>query len=79
VSAPDFEIRAHLQAQELTSHVPPDAETQPEGEAVRLARRQARIGLPTRMRPAGRYADVTVDKQLLGRLSPDEVREPDAR
>jgi len=68
VSTPDFEVSARLQARQLISHVPPDTQTQPEGEAVTLAQRQARTGLPPRMRPAGRYENVAVEKQVLGRV-----------
>jgi hypothetical protein len=64
VTAPDFEIKAAVRARSMTTHVPPDAET--EGEEVSLTRRESRSGLPPQVDPGGRYDDVEVEKELIG-------------
>jgi hypothetical protein len=69
MTVPDFELRGSLRARRLTSHRPP--ETQVDGEAVTLDRREARVGLPPRMKPGERYADVAVDRRVLGELKSD--------
>jgi hypothetical protein len=66
MSAADFEIGTRLRAGRLTVHDPPDVRT--EGEAVTLEREQTRNGLPERLEAGGRYDEVEVGKQLLGRM-----------
>jgi hypothetical protein len=64
MTAPDFEVKASLRARTITTHVPPDAET--ECENVALARRENRSGLAPEVEPGGRYDDVEVEKELMG-------------
>ena len=63
----DFEIRVRLQAGRLSSPVPPEATTVIEGEVV-VTRDERRSGLPERIEPEEHYADVAVEKRVLGRL-----------
>ena len=69
MTAPDFEIRASFRARRLAVHVPPEAETETEGEGVSIARRENREGLPEKMETGGRYFDVNVEKELVGEKS----------
>ena len=75
MTAPDFEIRASLRARKLVVHVPPEAETETEGEGVSIARRENGGGLPAKLEPGGRYRDVSVEKELVGEKS-IEGRDP---
>jgi hypothetical protein len=66
VTTPDFEIDVGLHARNLVSHVPPEARTETEGDDMRLARRQARTGLPEETQAGGHYSDVVVEKRVVG-------------
>jgi hypothetical protein len=68
VTTPDLEITASLRARSLISHVPPDSQTQSEGEDVELPRDQRRRGLPTQVQPGRHYDDVAIEKRVLGRI-----------
>jgi hypothetical protein len=67
MTAPDFEISTTLRARKLTSHVPPDGKTDPEG--VTVERHHKRKGLPEKMQPGGQYEDVTVNKRVIARIA----------
>jgi hypothetical protein len=69
VSTNDFEISAGLRAKRLTRHL--RAEAAIRGEAVTLARRGERSGLPTSVQPQEDYEDVVVETRVLGRLKSD--------
>jgi hypothetical protein len=69
MSIPDFVIRTSLRADELTSRVTPEPETQ--AETVELERREARDGLPPKLEPGERYEDIAIERHLIG-----EVRAP---
>jgi hypothetical protein len=66
VSTPDFEITARLRAQQLIGRVPPDAQTETEGDDVTLEREQTRSGLPAEMEAGVGYSDVLVEIRLVG-------------
>jgi hypothetical protein len=66
VTRPDFEIDSKLRAEKLVTRVPPDAQTEAEGEDVKLERRQTRRGVSER---------VAVEKRLVGRLVVMETEE----
>ena len=65
----DFEIRASVRARRLTSHSLTEATTR--GEAVRVARRGERSGLPTPIEPEEEYEEIVLETQLLGQLATD--------
>jgi hypothetical protein len=64
----DFEVKAKVRADRLTVHAPPAEGPQTTVEGTAIARRELRRGLPKRMRSSGRYANVVVEKELLGSL-----------
>ena len=77
MTAPDFEISTTLRARNLTSHVPPDGKTDPEG--VTVERRHTRKSLPEKMQPGGQYNDVTVNKRIIARFATSRAAETKPR
>jgi hypothetical protein len=69
VTTNDFEIRARLRAQQLTSHFLDEAATR--GEAVALERRGERRGLPPSIPPEDNHDEIAVETRVLGRLLSD--------
>ncbi len=65
----DFELRGRLRASALTTHA--STETRLEGTAVKLERREARVGLPPRTGAGKRYVSVLVDRRVLGEVHAD--------
>jgi hypothetical protein len=77
MTTPDFEISTAVRARNLTSHVPPDGKTDPEG--VTVERHHKRKGLPEEMQPGGHYKDVTVNKRVIARIATSRAAETKPR
>jgi hypothetical protein len=77
MTTPDFEISTTLRARNLTSHVPPDGKTDPEG--VTVERHHKREGLPEEMQPGGHYTDVMVNKRVIARIATSRAAETKPR
>jgi hypothetical protein len=65
----DFEIRGILRARKLTSHIPPDARTQADGDEVTIESEQTRRRIPSKMKAGQRYDDVAIEKWVHGRIA----------
>jgi hypothetical protein len=72
MTTPDFQISVRLRAQKLVSHVSPAADVNTEGENVMLTQRRTRRGVAAR--PPGDDGDVSVGKQIDGRVAADRDR-----
>jgi hypothetical protein len=66
VTSSDFEIRARLDADGLTIHVPPEPRTPVEGDGVVLDRAHARHGVPDQLEPGARYSSISIERRLRG-------------
>jgi hypothetical protein len=73
MTTPDFEIHAKLRARNLTSHVPPDCDT--DTEEVVLERHHERKSLPAQMQPGGQYDHVMVSKRVIARIATSHATE----
>jgi hypothetical protein len=70
VSTSDFEIKTSIGAKRLVARVPPNAQTQVEGEEVRLIRHEQRNGVPEAIEASEPYSDVVIDKRIAGEMRP---------
>jgi hypothetical protein len=68
MSEVDFEIAAGLRAKKLRVRAPPEARVEPDSDDTELDRREGRTRLPSELQPGASYKDVSVEKQVLGRL-----------
>lgn len=66
MTAADFELGVHLEADSLAIHVPPDMRTLVEGDGVVLDRAEARHGLPAHLEPGARFSNISIERSVRG-------------
>lgn len=69
MTAPDLELAAGLSADELRTHVAPDAHVRTAGRFVAVVRSETRIGISATMEAGGCYRDVVAEKRLIARVN----------